>query len=42
MFITLIKYIVFPVISGDLPSFKDYVLADIQKHIAKRSFYLFY
>lgn len=35
MFISLIKYVVFPVISGDLSNFKGYVLADIQKCIAK-------
>lgn len=30
-----IKYIVFPVISGDLSNFKGYVLANIQKCIAE-------
>lgn len=41
MLISLIKYVVFLVISGDPPNFKDYVLAEIQKHIAKTSVYLF-
>lgn len=42
MFITLIRYVVFPVIIGDPPNFKAYMLAGIQKPIAKRSFFVFY
>lgn len=38
MFISFIKYVVFPVTSGDLSNFKGYVLANIQKCIVKRSF----
>lgn len=42
MFIALIRYVVFPVKSVDPPNLKAYMLAGIQKPVAKRSFFLFY